>query len=102
MQFSFPISDHNILDRLGVFFCRASNDLRRHWRPHLDLVGHLDIGSMRKRTSHFEQGRRDTLSKFMVARRVKAFRLMLSVFAAWIHEEPLMTFYFPYWMRPWA
>jgi hypothetical protein len=57
---------------------------------------------MRKRTSHFEQGQRDTLSKFMVARRVKAFRLMLSVFAAWIHEEPLMTFYFPYWMRPWA
>jgi len=60
MQVSFPVSDHNILDWLGVFFCRSSNDPLRRWWLHLDMVGHLDSDSMRKWTPHLEQGQRDT------------------------------------------
>jgi hypothetical protein len=58
ISISFPISDHNILDWITVFFCGPSNNPHRYRRLHLDMVEHLDTDSMRQRTPYSEQGQR--------------------------------------------
>jgi len=46
--------------RYNYVYCATYCAADRHRRLHLDVVGDLDTGSMRKRTPYFEQGQRYT------------------------------------------